>query len=161
MEARWGKHEYHYTDYKGRPRKKVKRWFGYSVNEIFAERGKDHCRRRGCRFPLSRSAVRTKVQPPFNPRCDGSDIRHVKAECEWNADAHAVSLHTSQTTSLNERHPVCLLTQKGVICAIHSIYCLINSTIAVHNCNLSYANILRNSVGQVSCEIQQLLLGKG
>ena len=34
-----------------------------------------------CRFPLSRSAARTKVQPPFSPRCDGSDIRHVKAGC--------------------------------------------------------------------------------
>ena len=81
VEARWGKHEYHYTDHKGRPQKKVKRWFGYSVNGIFAECGKDHCRRRGCRFPLSRSAVRTKVQPPFSPRCDDSDICHVKTEC--------------------------------------------------------------------------------
>ena len=61
VEARWGRHEYHYTDHKSRPQKKVKRWFGYSVNGIFAERGKDHCRRRGCRFPLSRSAARTKV----------------------------------------------------------------------------------------------------
>ena len=81
MEARWGRHEYHYTDYIGRPQKKVNRWFGYSVIGIFSARGKDHCRRRGCRFPLSRSAARTKVQPPFIPRCDGSDIRHVKAEC--------------------------------------------------------------------------------
>ena len=81
VEARWGRHKYHYNDHKGRPQKKVKRWFGYSVNGIFAARGKDHCRRRGCRFPLSRSAVRTKVLPPFIPRCDDSDIRHVKAEC--------------------------------------------------------------------------------
>ena len=80
-DARWGKHVYHYTDQKGRPQKKVKRWFGYSVNGIFAQRGKDHYRRHGCRFPLSRRAARTKVQPPFSPRCDGSDIRHVKAEC--------------------------------------------------------------------------------
>ena len=61
VEARWGRHEYHYIDHKSWPQKKVKRWFGYSVNGIFAERGKDHCRRHGCRFPLSRSAARTKV----------------------------------------------------------------------------------------------------
>ena len=125
MEARWGKHEYHYTDHKGRPQKKVKRWFGYSVNGIIAQRGKDHCRRRGCRFPLSRSAARTKVQPPFSPRCDGSDIRHVKAECGMDCGCACSLPAHEQTTSLNVRHPVCLLTQKGAICAKYSIYCMI------------------------------------
>ena len=80
MEARWGRHEYHCTDHKGRPQKKVKSWFGYSVNGIL-QHAERIIRRRGCRFPLSRSAARTIVQPPFSPRCDGFDIRHVKAEC--------------------------------------------------------------------------------
>ena len=97
MEARWGRHEYHYTDHKGRPQKKVKRWFGFSVNGIFAEHGKDHCRRRGCRFPLSRSAARTKVQPPFSPGCDGSDIRHVKAECGIDCGCHRLAALISQS----------------------------------------------------------------
>ena len=30
-DARWGKHEYHYTDQKGRAQKKVKSWFGYKL----------------------------------------------------------------------------------------------------------------------------------
>ena len=31
-DARWGKHEYHYTDHKGRPQKKVKSWHGYKLH---------------------------------------------------------------------------------------------------------------------------------
>ena len=134
MEARWGKHEYHYTDHKGRPQKKVKRWFGYSVNGIFAERGKDYCRRRGCRFPLSRSAARTKVQPPFSPRCDGSDIRHVKAECGMDCGC-ACSVPAHEPNNFAKREASSLFADvEGCICTIYSILRMINSTCSVHNC---------------------------
>ena len=115
-----------------RPQKKVKRWFGYSVNGIFAQRGKDHCRRRGCRFPLSRSAVRTKVQPPFNPRCDGSDIRHVKAECGIDCGC-SVPAHEPDNFAKREASSLFADVERCK-CAIYSILCMINSTFSVHIC---------------------------
>ena len=83
MEARWGKHEYHYTDQKGRPQKKVKRWFGYSVNGIFGELAHERiiAGGAGVDFPCLGALLERKYSRHSTTRCAGSDIRHVKAGC--------------------------------------------------------------------------------